>query len=136
MAAILERTSDIAIWAEGYSSRELYANALWQMSDLMMPGHCQKAAHYDCLMRVDIHAPNPKSLLIDFLSEALALTYIQHALFCHVYFDVLNESHLRARLYGRWFGNLEKKIRAVTYHGARITKQHGGRWGTPVVFDL
>lgn len=132
----LEHTSDMAIWAEGYSKKELFANALWQMSDMLLPGLCQKRAHYDCLMRVRIHAVDATALLIDFLSEALALTYIQKALFCHVYFDQLSDTKLSARLYGRWYDHLANEIKAVTYHEANITREQGGRWTTPVLFDL
>jgi len=136
MTGILEHTSGIAIWAEGYSKKELYANALWQMSEVLLPGHCSKIAHYDCLMRVRIQATDATSLLIDFLSEALALTYIQKAIFCYAYFDVLSETTLSARLYGRWFEHLANEIKAVTHHEANLSREHGGKWATPVLFDL
>ena len=136
MAGILEHTSDVAIWTEGFSKKELYANALWQMSDVLLPGHCQEIAHYDCLMRVRIHAGDATALLIDFLSEALALTYIQKAIFCYAYFDVLSDTALSARLYGRWYDHLANEIKAVTYHEANINREHGGKWATPVLFDL
>ena len=132
----LEHTSDAAIWTEGTSKKELFADALWQMSDLLLPGHCQKIAHYDCLMRVRMQAVDDTALLIDFLSEALALTYIQKALFCHVYFDLLTDKKLSARLYGRWYDQLANEIKAVTYHEAEITRAREGRWATPVLFDL
>jgi SHS2 domain-containing protein len=136
MPFTLDHTSDVAILAEGFSHRELYSNALWQMNEVLLPGHCAKAKHYDCVMRVHIHAPDPTALLIDFLSEALALTYIQKALFCHVYFDAFGNSELSARLYGRWYGCLENEIKAVTYHEANVSRDYAGRWATPVLFDL
>ena len=87
-------------------------------------------------MRVRIHGVDATGLLIDFLSETLALTYIQKALFCHVYFDLLIDTKLSARLYGRWYGHLANEIKAVTYHEANIIRDQGGRWATPVLFDL
>ena len=72
MAITLEHTSDVAIWAEGFSLKELNSNALWQMNEVLIPGYCSKAEHYDCLLRVNIRSNDPTALLIDFLSEALA----------------------------------------------------------------
>lgn len=136
MLPSLDHTSDVAIYAEGFSRRELYSNALWQMNQILLPGHCQKAEHYDCLLRVHVRAPDPTALLIDFLSEALALTYIQKALFCYTYFDVMGTTELRARLYGNWYGHVENEIKAVTYHEAHVSRDNSGRWATPVLFDL
>ena len=136
MATTLEHTSDVAILTEGYSLKELYSNALWQMNEVLVPGYCQKTDHYDCLFRVRLHAQEPTVLLIDFLSEVLALTYIQKAIFCYACFDKMSGTELSARLYGRWYGSLENEIKAVTYHEAHISQDHAGKWTTPVLFDL
>ena len=74
--------------------------------------------------------------MIDFLSEALALTYIQKAVFCYAYFEVLNRNELAGDLYGRWFGKLENEIKAVTFHEAQLRRDAFGKWATPVLFDL
>jgi len=136
MTTTLDHTSDVAIFAQGFSRKELYSNALWQMNEVLLPGYCRKAKHYDCLLSLHIHAPDPSALIIDFLSEALALTYIQKALFCSVYFDELSNTELNARIYGRWYGCLENEIKAVTYHEAHVSRDQTGRWTTPVLFDL
>ena len=136
MPTTLDHTSDVAIWAEGYSLKELYTNALWQMNEVLLPGYCQKATHYDCLLRVNMHSHDPTLMLIDFLSEVLALTFIQKALFCHVYFDVMHGPELKARIYGRWYEHLENEIKAVTYHEANITRNYDGKWATAVLFDI
>ena len=136
MSTTLDHTSDVAIYAEGFSLKELYSNALWQMNEVLLPGYCQKADHYDCLLRMRLYAPDATALLIDFLSAAMALPYIQKALFLYVYFDVMSETEISARLYGRWYGRLENEVKAVTYHEAHVSRDHGGRWATPVLFDL
>jgi SHS2 domain-containing protein len=136
MAALLEHTSDIAIQAEGFSLEEVFSSALHKMGEVLLPGYCQAADHYDCKIRLQIRGEDPTVLLIDFLSEALALTYIQKALFCHVYFEKLNRKELVGDLYGRWYAKLENEIKAVTFHEAHLRRDPFGKWGTPVLFDL
>ncbi|MEJ2585829.1 MAG: archease [Robiginitalea sp.] len=135
MSALLEHTSDLAIQAEGYSLEELFSNALWQMNELLLPGYCEATDHYDCHIRIQIEEEDPTVLLIEFLSEALTLTYLKKALFCYAYFEVLNQKELAGNLFGRWYGKLENEIRAVTYHEAQIRRGQDGQWGTPVLFD-
>ena len=136
MTALLEHTSDIAIQAEGYSLREVFSNALRQMEDVLLPEYCQDAEHYDVHLLIHLRGEDPTVLLIDFLSEALALTYIQKALFCYAYFEVLNRNELVGNLYGRWYGKLENEIKAVTFHEAHLQRDPFGKWGTRVLFDL
>ncbi|MCO5723265.1 archease [Robiginitalea marina] len=135
MTARLAHTTDVAIWAEGYSLQELFRAALREMNEVLLPGSCTGVTHYDCNMRIRLQAADATALLIDFLSEALALTYIQKAIFCYVYFERLTEREVAANLYGAWFGEVENEIKAVTWHEARV-QQVEGKWQTPVLFDL
>ena len=136
MSALLEHTSDVAILAEGYSQKSMFSNALWQMNNVLLPGYCEGPRHYDCKIRLRLHGSDPTVLLVDFLSEALALTYIQKALFCYVYFDVLNRTVLAGHLFGRWYGELENEIKAVTFHEANVNRDAFGKWTSQVLFDL
>ena len=136
MSALLEHTSDIAIQAEGYSLKEVFSSALWQMNQVLLPDYCLEADHYDCTFRIYLRGEDPTVLLVDFLSEALALTYIQKALFCRVTFEVLTRRELVGDLYGRWYGQLANEIKAVTFHGAHLRQGPFGKWETPILFDL
>lgn len=136
MSALLEHTSDIAIQAQGYSLKEVFSSALRQMNDILLPDYCLEADHSDCRFRIHLRGEDPTVLLVDFLSEALALTYIQKALFCSVSFEVLSRKELVGDLYGRWYGQLENEIKAVTFHGAHLRQGPFGTWETPILFDL
>lgn len=136
MATLLAHTSDVVIQAEGYSLKELFSNGLRQMNEILLPEYCDNPRHSDCHMRFRIHDSDPTALLIDFLSEALALTYIHRAIFCHVYFDVLTQKDVGGNLFGRWYPELENEIKAVTYHEAALKRDANGKWTTPVLFDL
>ena len=136
MTALLQHTSDLAIQAEGYSLKEVFSSALLQMDEVLLPGHCQTAEHYDCNLRIQLRGEDTTVLLIDFLSQALALTYIQKALFCYVYFEVLGRTELVGNLYGRWYGQLEHEIKAVTFQEAHLRRDPFGKWGTPVLLSM
>lgn len=136
MAALLEHTSDIAILAKGYRLEEVYADALRQMNEVLLPGHCEGPRHYDCQMHLCLRGEDPTALLIDFLSDVLALTYIQKAIFCEALFESLSRREVAVDLFGRWYGRLENEIKAVTYHEAHLSRDPFGKWTTPVLFDL
>ncbi len=139
MAPMLEHTTDVAIRVEGTTLSRLFANALWEMNQILSPGTCLQPRHADCCMEFEIKAPDPTALLVDFLSECLALTYIQKALFCFVHFfqiEQIDPSTLKARIYGRWYKTLENEIKAVTFHGADVRQNEEGNWETTLLFDL
>ena len=136
MTTLLDHTTDTAIRAEGFTLRELFSNALYQMNEILLPSHCEGATHYDCQMIIHFGDPGPTALMIDFLSEALALTYIQKAVFCYVQFERLTERELTARLSGRWFSRLENEIKAVTFHKARVLHGDDGKWQSRIHFEL
>ena len=136
MTVILDYTTDVTISAEGFSLKELFTNALHHMGEVLQPGYCEKATHYDSNMCIQLHAEDPTTLLIDFLSEVLALTYSQKAIYCYVYFETLTDRELAATLYGKWFGKLENEIKSCTYHEARVRQEDDGRWQTPIIFEM
>lgn len=139
MTPMLEHTTDVAIQVEGPTLSHLFANALWEMNQVLSPDVCLKPRHADCCMEFEIKAPDPTTLLVDFLSECLALTYIQKALFCFVHFfqiEQVDPSTLKARIYGRWYKTLENEIKAVTFHGADVRQNPEGNWETTLLFDL
>lgn len=118
MPATLEHISDLVLHASGISQRAVFRNALRKMNQVLKPGYCEGPRHSDCCMRIQIEAPDSAALLVDFLSEALALCLIQKTIFCYVYFDLLEERRLSARLFGRWHDGLENEIKAITYREA------------------
>lgn len=136
MATMLEHMTDVAIQVEGPTLSGLYANALGEMNHILSPETCLNPRHADCCMEFELKAPDPTTLLVDFLSECLALTYIHKALFCFVHFHEIDLHQLRACLYGRWYTELENEIKAVTFHGADVHQNQEGNWETTLLFDL
>ena len=136
MAALLEHTSDIAILAKGYRLKEVFDDALRQMNEVLLPGHCEGPRHYDCRMHIHLRGEDPTALLIDFLSDVLALTFIQKAIYCEAFFESLSRREVAVDLFGRWYGWLENEINAVTYHEANLSRNPSGIWTTQLLFEL
>ena len=120
MAQVMDHSTDRLIWAHGFSEREVFANALSELNEVMLPGFCQSVAHYDCLMHVHLSAEDASELLEAFLARVVALTKSQKALFCHVGFDAFGKTGLSANLFGRWYGQLENDVRIITSRGLDV----------------
>lgn len=136
MATLLEHTTDVAVRVTGQTLTGVFASGLEAMNQILAPQCCLSPKQADCCMDVALKAPDPTALLVDFLSECLALTYIHKTLFCFVHFDQLEPTRLQARLYGHRFGCLENEIKAVTFHTADLCQNREGVWETPLLFDL
>jgi SHS2 domain-containing protein len=113
MPVIFKHGSKLNRWVQAYSLEELFSKALNSMNGLLYPELCQQKRHSDCCLRVQLRAENSQGLLEDFLSEVLAQTYIQRAVFCYVIFDELDAETLIAHIYGRWYQNLETEVYSV-----------------------
>ena len=87
-------------------------------------------------MTIEIQAGNKTELLIDFLSEVLAISNIQKSIYCGVYFPYISETRVIATLYGTWFDNFDEDIKGVTYHEACICRNKEGKLETSIIFDL
>lgn len=135
-AKMLEHTTDVAVLVSGKTLAGVFASALEAMNQVLAPGGCGETEPADCALDLELNAPDPTALLVDFLSECLALTYIERVLFCKVRFERLDPTRLKARLHGNRYGALENEIKAVTYHGADLRQNAEGLWATPLLFDV
>lgn len=113
MPVLFKDSSKVNRWVRGYNLEELFSRALDSMNNLLYPQLCEQKRHSDCCLRLQLRAAHNKGLLEDFLSEVLAQTYIQRAIFCYASFDELDSEMLIAHIYGRWYQNLENEVYSV-----------------------
>jgi len=139
---ILPHTADLRIRARGKTREELFLNALRGMSAVLQPLDAVRGRPAavsrgggDVRREVKLSSPDSASLLIDFLSEALALSQINREVYTDVTFDELAEKSLRGTLIGLPVSGLEKDIKAVTYHGVEIRETDAGYEAT-VIYDI
>ncbi len=129
-------TADVAMRVKAKTLPRLFQRALKGMNSILKDGFCERFDHADCVMRVEVTGPDNTSLLINFLSEALALTYVQKSIFCYVYFWEFSGNHLVAFLFGSWFSSFDEEISSVTCHEADIRRNDKGQWETAIIFDV
>lgn len=132
---ILEHTADIRMLVNGKSQEELFREALKGMMSVI------KSEIKNLKTRIEkreiaVKADDRTALLVDFLSEVLALSQINGEIYTEVNFSEFSEKELRAELNGFKAKNFDEDIKAVTYHEAEIKQNEKGEWETTLIFDI
>jgi len=132
----LPHTADVEMRVEGSSMEELFVAAIRGMAQVLREGGCSIRDTYPITLRIEIQAPDLTCLLIDTLSDILALSFINKAVFCEAHFTELTQNHLAAGISGYEVDGFDEEIKAVTYHGADVIQSAGSSWETRVIFDI
>ena len=129
----IEHTADCALKIYGTDLTDLLLNAAGGMNSLLNPSKDTSPRQEERSVR--LQAIDAESLLVEWLSE-LAYWAETEMLVFHK-FDLLSVSptHLEAIIQGSRAAQLEKHIKAVTYHNLKIVQTDGGLTAT-VVFDV
>jgi SHS2 domain-containing protein len=132
---ILEHVTDLEIRAFGKTKEELFSNMLKGMFEAVKPQIKDKRQKTKVEREIKIKSVDEQSLLVDFLSEALAESDINNEAYFEAKFDKLTDKELEGKIFGWPVENFALEIKAVTYHGLYI-KKVGGRWEAKVLFDI
>jgi len=108
-------------------------NAARGMNSLMVPKHTPCSENQEKF--VELEAMDSESLLVDWLSELAYWAEIEMLVFHKFKIEGVSSTHLRAIMYGTRVAQLEKHIKAVTYHNLQIVQTENGLTAT-VVFDV
>ena len=130
---ILPHTADLRVRACGVTLPELFRNALRGMGSVLQPDAL--AERPETYRTVSLSAPDTTALLLDFLSEALALAHIHREVYVDVQFDELSARTVRAVLHGVRVAGFAADVKAVTYHAAEIAQTDDGHEIT-IVYDI
>lgn len=140
----LPHTADIKIRVFGKTKKELFANALIGMFQVIKPiieGCEYKDDRVICetlpiTHEIDVESPDEVALMVDFLSDALYLSDVYNEAYLAAEIHELSDTHIRATIYGTKVNGFEVvEIKAVTYHELEI-KNVGGMWQAEIVFDI
>lgn len=129
----IEHTADNALWVSGRSWEQLLINAARGMNSLMVPditgigSRTRKPAV--------INAIDAEGLLVEWLSELAYWAEKELLVFTRFEFQQASSTMVRATLIGGHVDQLQKHIKAVTYHNLEIVKTDKGLTAT-VVFDV
>jgi SHS2 domain-containing protein len=129
----IEHTADRALRIYGANIEKLLLNAARGMNSLMVteldPGSERQEKH------VEIDAIDAETLLVEWLSELSYWAEVDMLVFDEFEIESVSTTHLKATIYGSRVTQLEKHIKAVTYHNLEIIQAENGLTAT-VVFDV
>ncbi len=129
----LEHTADWALHVWGQDLRALFENAARGMVQLV--GGEADPAETPIRHTIELEAPDPETLLVDWLSELLYLIEDRGIVFEDIAVRSLEGLRLTAEVAGRPGGRFTKHIKAATYHNLSIHCE-AGRCETTIVFDV
>jgi SHS2 domain-containing protein len=114
----LSHTADVKIRVYGKNVKEIINNSLLALKNFWKP----KLTKIKIEKEIEVESNSEVNLLIDFLSEVLAETYIEKAIFVKFEPQELASYFLSGKIIGYKFTSLSKDIKAITYHQAIFKK--------------
>ncbi len=129
----IEHTADRALRIFGSNLRELLLNAARGMNSLMVTELTPCSVQHE--KSVELDAMDAESLLVEWLSELAYRAETEMLVFHKFDMESVSPTHLKATLTGSRVTQLEKHIKAVTYHNLEIIETDKGLAAT-VVFDV
>ena len=130
---VIDHTADWALRVVGDDLNELFVNAARGMNSLLVDSPEQVPLSHT--KQLEIEAFDRETLLVDWLSELAYWAENDLLIFPHLELDIKKDNHLKALIRGGQVQNLQKHIKAVTYHDMEITQTERG-FVVSIVFDV
>lgn len=130
---VLEHTADLKILAFGKDKKDVFLNMLLGMTE------GQRAEIKDkkkIKRKIEIKSLDSKTLLVDFLSEALYLSQVNKEIYSDARFTKFIDTKIEGELLGQKVERFGLDIKAVTYHDLDIRQKKDGTWKATVLFDI
>jgi SHS2 domain-containing protein len=128
----LDHTADWAFRARGHDLRELFVNAARGM--FYLQGSSESGGE-TVTREFAVEGFDRETLLVNWLNELLYLQEQHREQYQRFEIVEFSERRLRARIHGGPQGNVNKLIKAVTFHGLHIHPVPGG-WEADIVVDV
>ena len=131
---LLEHTADVGIRARGATLEEAFEQAtlgLAEVQGALAPGPGEPVA-------VEVAAPDPGGLLVDWLNEVLWLTETRQAGLAGVRVERVGGGTARGSVVLASGGQARDGtfVKAVTYHRLRVEPDPGGGWLVELYLDV
>jgi SHS2 domain-containing protein len=112
-----EHVGEVAVALRASSLAELFAEAGRALAGLLLgtlPPPDGPA------LFVEVHAPDPAALLVDWLNELIYLMDVHHAVFTGLAIERIDDHVVVARVRGVTEPQLRGEVKAATLHAARV----------------
>ncbi len=129
--------ADVRVELLAQSLEELFLVGLKGMANMLKRDSCHPAEDaYSISVNLELKAPDPAALLVDFLSEVLTISHVDRVLFCNMENTKLAHKKLSTTVLGKYANGFDEDIKAVTYHEAKVWQTNGGLWKVSLIFDI
>jgi len=132
---IISNTVDAKLSVESQSLKTLFKNSLLGMNQLLKRDYRKNLDGDLIFSEIEIFSYDSTSLLLNFLSEILALSHSTHIIFCSIQFLVLTDKYLLVKISGTKIDKFDNDLRTVSFHNAEIIKNQNGNYQTDIIFD-
>jgi len=129
----IPHTADWSFRAFGQDLAELFANAAFAL--FALEGAQARSDTNEIARTVEAIGIDRESLFVNWLTELLWLQESNRETYQRFQIDSLSETELRAQVFGKPLMQLDKIIKAVTYHNLKIEQMTDG-WQVVVVVDV
>ena len=129
----IEHTADWALRVQGQDLAGLFVNAARGMSSLLVQELAEIPIEVE--KHFELEADDAESLLVNWLSELAYWAETEGIVFGEFELYHVTPTHLQAAVRGGHMSDLQKHIKAVTYHNLEIVEADDGLEAT-VVFDV
>ena len=130
---IIDHTADWALRVYGRDLTELFIHAAQGMTSLLVAE--PNILPLNQTRHVELDAYDTESLLVDWLTELAYWAESEQVVFREFELTAVTPTHLRAVVHGGLAAELQKHIKAVTYHNLAIIPTDEGLEAT-IVFDV
>ena len=127
----IPHTADWSFRAFGKDRRELFENAAFAIFSL----EGASSGKTEIARTIDVVGIDYESLLVNWLTELLWLQESNRETYHRFQIESLSPTLLRAQVFGAAMTQLNKVIKAVTYHNLKIEQTAEG-WQAIVVVDV
>ena len=132
----IDHTADKGIKIEGGSLQDIFETSVVGLAHMFREDLAKDSETASESYIVEVESEDVTGLLVDFLSEVLTLSHIHHMVFLKADIVLLEETNIRAKVYGQKVDHFDEDIKAVTYHKADIRQKEDETYETYIVFDI
>jgi len=129
---ILEHKADLKIRAFGKTKEELFENAMIGMFE----GARYEDEGKKIKKEIKVSSQDLLSLLVDFLSEILYLSEVNHQVYYQIQFKKFTDKNIEGILLGKKLKRSGVVIKGVTYHDLDIHQKKDKTWEATILFDI
>ncbi|MGB9726499.1 MAG: archease [Minisyncoccia bacterium] len=131
---IKEHPADVKLKVKAASLKELFEGALKGMAEILVSK--KDLTEKRVQKSIKVESVDVSALIVDFLSEVLALTDINDSVFNDLEVIFLSEKKIEAKVKGFKVKSFKEEIKAVTYHKAEVKQNKSGEYEAEILFDI